>query len=176
MKIHSCILAVGLLAAYASYALPVGSFKAIDAYCSNPAYVYSPEEQAYIDSVRGKGACIDGNKLSPPCFEDYYVFLPSFSGQLVTKIADISGISCVIRTEMTYSENRPGTLEFILGKSTSESQSNDHNTEIFCNQDSEGNKLTYQYKQENSFLLLYSEAGTDCGDFIFKLQPVSDVP
>ncbi|WP_413291342.1 hypothetical protein [Bdellovibrio sp. HCB337] len=187
MKTFASLLVFGLTTTqFALAAIPMGSFKVIDAYCSNPQYVNTPEEQDYIDTLKGiKGSCIDGKFTSPPCFEDYYVFTTATTGSFVTRSSFMPGVACVTTTEMTYSENPPGVLEMLLGKSTGHSESNDPNTSISCDgggESGETSRASYHYKVDGEFLLLImpgpagSGSTTDCGDYVFKAKSVTDFP
>lgn len=160
-----------------TWAAPVGSYRAIDAYCTNPDYVYSPEEQDYRNNLSGiSGSCLDGNRMSAPCFEDYYVFNSDNTGRLVTVSKDLPGVECVLTTPLTISEKKPGTIDLLLGPSTSQARSSDPNVSIECSSQGQGNKLSYNYRSEGKNLLLAVPAGNKCGEFIFKLTPVTNAP
>lgn len=161
-------------------ALPVGSFKAIDAYCTNPAYKFNADEQAYIDSLRGHGSCKDGKLTSPPCFEDYYIFSADKSGFLVNFVQDMPGVGCLTMTPFNMLETVPGRVEMILGQSRSKSHSNDPNVKITCEDPLLANgatsKISYEYKQDGDHLLLSNPSGPECGNFVLKLAPSQNVP
>lgn len=180
MKFIFTLLFCGFSVSYAAPTpgLILGTYKAIDAYCSKPDYVFPKEEKDFIDNIKGlTGSCIDGKFTSPPCFEDYYVFTTETKGAWVTRILDIKGVSCILSTEVTYSESPVGTLNFRLGKTTSLPVSTDPNTEINCGARDEGSEVSFQYQQENNSLFLKApHASEKCGEFIFKTISVNEVP
>jgi hypothetical protein len=157
-------------------ALPLGSYRTTDAYCTNPDYVYSKEEQDYIDTLKGKGACADGKYTSSPCFEDYYVFGTPSAGQFITLVKDIPGVECITTTQLTLAEKTPGILELTFGKSESKSHSSKDGVEISCGDNGQEMTVSYNYKQENGNVLLMSPADPKCGSYVFKLSPVAEVP
>lgn len=170
-------VAVSLVLSLESQAIPLGAYKAVDAFCTNPNYVYSKDEQAYIDSVRGLGSCKDGSVMSPPCFEDYYVFANPHAGQVITVSKDLPGVECTIITEITYIERAPGHIEITFGKERSIPKSSRDGTTISCGagQDS-SQKRDYFYRMDGQFLLFVYKGPGNCGEFILKQAPVRDYP
>ncbi len=174
MKQALCILCFGLFV-NSAYSAPVGSYRVIDAYCSNPSYAYSPDEQAYRDSLAE--TCVTKNPLSPPCFEDYYAFNKDKSGRMVTVSKDMPGVQCILTTSITLSEKADNQLEILFGASSSKSQSSDPNTSISCESGgNSGGSASYFYRTEGKFLLFTIPQEKECGEFIYKLKPVSEVP
>lgn len=155
--------------------LPFGRYKTVDAYCTNPDYVYSKEEKDYINTLKGID-CGTSSYLDPACFEDYYEFSSFSKATLVTRTIEEQGLTCTVTQEATWSEDSSGLVTVVLGKSTTTSESNNPDNTISCSSNDEGNKLDFKYKEEGKSLILLFPSSIECGEFAFKLITVAVLP
>lgn len=165
-----------ILSTSSASAAPRGDFKATDAYCTNSNYKFDPDEQAYIDSVRGEGSCKSGRPMDMLCFSDYYSFGAQGKGQHIVVTQATPDAGCIIRTPLSFSEKKRGLLEVSYGRGVSESYSSDPNVQLSCgdkeNQPDEV-KGVLRYRTAGADVLIIMSQDAECGEFILKLTPSS---
>lgn len=119
--------------------LPVGTWKLANAYCSNPNYIMSPDEQAEVDSIRHK---------AEPFIDDSFTLTTPTQG--ISKSGfTISGMTCTQAQEMKVTTLADGLLrvDFFNGGESDSTTSEDGNTTVSCGHIPDAYELYYLRNQ-----------------------------
>jgi hypothetical protein len=148
-----------------------GSWKLADAFCTNPNYKRSPDEQAFVDAIKHVGATwtddvVEINSSAPGTTTG-----SNFSG-LWTTVFTMDGMSCSQSQKFTTKLEEGGKirLEFTDGSAQTTNPGSNPDASIKCDPAHGATEEYDKIEVVTDHFDLISNTGDDCGEFHFHFQ------
>lgn len=142
-----------------------GAWQLADAYCSNPDYTYSPDEQFFIDAIKS-GMTVDQMR-----------FQEENSGEVLTRFNMGGGVACVGRGQVQVSYlDEAKKVEMSYSKLKWEAIGVDENTSVECSGGDQPFEITHTFHFTSAGELVFSfPSGEDCGSYNYVWTPLIEI-